>query len=211
MADEVEVTRDVPPRYPARPATLISDMFNRVSWGAIWAGVMVALGMETLFTLFGLFIGFDMYNPTAANPWAGVSIWSMAWYLVTAGWSMFFGAWCAARLSGVPLRRFAVLHGITTWGLATFATLLVVTSSVWAVLRASIALLVTGAAAPVAGAAAAPTPAATAGTLARIAGILWGGIMLGLITAIIGGLLGKPRMTAGEVQEAPGGPSRLAA
>ncbi len=211
MADEVDVTRDVPPRYPARTATRIGDLVNRVSWGAIWAGVVIALGMEALFTLFGFFIGFDMFKAGTADPWAGIPTWSMAWYLVTAGWSMFFGAFCAARLSGIPIRRISILHGLSTWGLATFATLLVVGSTVWAVLRASITLLVTGVAAPAAGVAAAPTPAATAGTLTEIAGVVWAGIMFGLITAIVGGLVGKPRLAAVELPEAPGGPSRLAA
>src|SRR5215467_5816105 len=98
MADDVK--RNEPVRYPSRYGVHLSNIINRVSWGAVWAGAIIALRMEALLTLFGLFIGFGMYNWKAANPWAGISVWSEIWYLVTAGWSMFFGAWCASRLSG---------------------------------------------------------------------------------------------------------------
>ncbi len=60
MADDV--THNAPPRYPVRPGVRVSETVQRVSWSAVWAGVMTALGMEALFTLFGLFIGFGMYN-----------------------------------------------------------------------------------------------------------------------------------------------------
>ncbi len=133
MADDVP--RDVPVRYPVQPGIRLSEVIKRVSWGAIWAGVMIALGMEVLFTLFGFFIGFGMYNWQAANPWSGISAWTTVWYLVTAGWSMFFGAWCAARLSGNPVREAGILHGITTWGLAAIATILITGVGTWAVLR----------------------------------------------------------------------------
>src|SRR5689334_11281057 len=100
MADEV-IRNDLA-GYPPRAG--LFGVFRRISWGAVWAGVMIALGMETLFALFGLFIGFHMYDWQAPNPWSGIPAWSTIWYLVTAGWSMFFGAWCAARLSGNPVR-----------------------------------------------------------------------------------------------------------
>lgn len=201
-----EVIRDVPARYPVRPARF-GEVFNRVSWGAIWAGALIALGMEALFTVFGIFIGFDMWNGAAANPWAGIRGWSIAWYLVTAGWSMFIGAWCASRFAASPLRGLGILHGMTTWGVATFATLLLVGVVAWGILREGIILLVTGAAAPAAGGA---NPAATAGAIRSVSDIIWIGLIVGLGTAILGGWLGRPRMAVIEGQEVPG-PSRLAA
>ncbi len=50
-----DVIRNDPPAVLARPG--LTSIAERVSWGAVWAGVMAALGMEVLFTLFGLFIG----------------------------------------------------------------------------------------------------------------------------------------------------------
>lgn len=206
-----EVVRNDPYVYGTRPGIRVSEMIDRVSWGAIWAGVMAALGMEALFTLFGMFIGFGMYNPTAANPWSGVPAWSLGWYLVTAGWSMFFGAWCSARLSGDPLRSVGILHAIATWGLATLVTLAIVVLASWAVLREGIAVL-GNLAVPVSPNTAVPGTAAQA-TVSDIAGIalrVWGGVLLGFITALFGGALGTPTNIATVREEVPAGTRRAA-
>jgi len=196
---------------------------NRVSWGSIWAGVMIALGLEALFTLFGFFIGFGMYNWQAANPWAGVSAWSTIWYLVTAGVSMFFGAWCAARLSGNPVREAGILHGLTTWGMATVATILIAAVGSWAVLREGInvlstAMITVAQTAPrvvnpgVVPSNAGPVGQATAGIISSISLHIWGGILLGFITALLGGWLGRPHTVVVDTREVvpPAAPRRAA-
>jgi hypothetical protein len=232
MAEEVINPNDSV-RYPTTGVRL-SDAANRISWGAVWAGVMIALGLELLLTLFGLFIGFGMYNYQTVNPWAGVSPWSTAWYLFTAAVSMFFGAWCAARLSGSSAREAGVLHGLTTWGLATVATVGIVTIGTWSVLRESVNVLSAQAITAEAmahspQAATARTPAAreangeanplepgpgtqaTAHAISRLAFRTWGGLLLGFITAILGGLLGRVRTVFFEGRQVPLGPTRLAA
>jgi hypothetical protein len=222
-------------RYPTT-GVRSSEMMNRISWGAVWAGVMIALGLELLLTLFGLFIGFGMYNYQAASPWAGISPWTTAWYLFTAAVSMFFGAWCAARLSGSPVREAGVLHGLTTWGLATVATIAFATVGTWSVLREGVNVLSTAAittatmaqspgTAPAAANAArqanreaaaiaqnsGPGTQATAHAISRLALGLCGGVLLGFITAIFGGLLGRARSVFFEERQVPLGPTRLAA
>ena len=232
-----EVIRNEPGTYVAN--SNLSDILKRVSWGAIWAGVMVALGMEVLFTLFGFFIGFGMYHWQASNPWGGISAWSTIWYLVTAGWSMFFGAWCAARLSGDPLRGDGILHGFATWGLATTATVLVVAVASWGVLREGIDVLSTAAitadqmvpaavnhltpgqvaqAAQQAGQAvnqiqanAGPVAQSTAHIISVLSLRIWGGVLLGFITALFGGLLGRSRPVIVAPQEVVPVPTRRAA
>jgi hypothetical protein len=171
---------------------------------------MIAVGMEILFALFGLFIGFGMYQGQAANPWSGVSAWSTIWYLVTAGWSMFFGAWCAARLSSDPLTGDGMLHGVTTWGLATTITIAFVALASWAVLKEGINMLGTAAIAAeqVAGPAVAQAAPggmahvqantgqiaqATADIISRLSLRIFVGVIVGFITALIGGWLGRSR------------------
>jgi len=217
-----EVNRDAPVIVtpPPPPPVIVPrriEPVNRTAWGAIWCGVVIALGMEALFTLFGFFIGLELYSThvnAAGAAGNSTSIWTTIWYLVTVGWSMFFGAWCASRLSGIW--ESGALHGIATWGLATFATILVVGITVWAVFREGILLLATGVVTPLGvmvgpgGGAIAVAPQNTAGVIANVAGRLWGGVMLGLITAILGGLAGRSRVRAlGETQQVPG--TRLAA
>lgn len=219
MADEV--IRDIP-RYPVRPVTGFSEILNRLSWSAVWAGVMIALGMEVLLTFFGLSIGFRMFHWDAANPWSGISAWSTIWYFVTMAWSMFFGAWCAARLSGNQLRESGMLHGMTVWGLASVATILITALGAWSVLREGIdtlgtAALTTGQVPAVGSQAlnqmqanAGPTVQATANAISRFALGTWIGMLIGFIAALLGGLAGRLRGVAFPAQETPGS-TRLAA
>lgn len=184
---------------PSQPA--FSGILERIAWGAVWAGVLVAVSMEVLFTLFGLFIGFGMYHYRAASPWGHVGAWSAIWYIVTAAWSMFFGAWIAARLSGNPTAGDGILHGISVWGLATFITLAGAAFASWAVLREGIVVMSTvaqtapGAVAPFGGVSP-PTPQMGQATASMISGIslrLFGGLLIGFVAAIFGGWLGRSR------------------
>jgi hypothetical protein len=233
MAEEVFTTSDVV-RYPTSGARF-GEVFHGISWGAVWAGVMIALGLELLLTLFGLFIGFGMYNYRAANHWAGISPWTTAWYLFTVACSMFFGAWCAARLSGIPVREAGVLHGITTWSLATIAGIAIVTLGTWAVLREGMNVLTEEVAVATETMAQSPhaipgvpnaaqqgnlaaieqnpggVAQATANTISRLALRIWGGVLLGFLMAILGGLLGRARTVYMQGREVPIGPTRLAA
>jgi hypothetical protein len=190
--------------------TGVTDIIKRISWGAVWAGVVAALGMEILLTLFGFFIGFRMYHGDAANPWRGLAAWSTVWYLVTAGWSMFFGAWCAARLSGNPVTGDGILHGISTWGMATTATVATMAIALWAILREGINVLATAALVtrqvapetvphippgelPRALGNAGPMAQATASLISDLSFVVFWGVLIGFVTAIIGGWLGRKR------------------
>ena len=226
-------------RYPARYGVHLSNVISRVSWGAVWAGFMIALGMEALLSLFGLFVGFGMFNWKAANPGAGIAAWTTIWYFVTVGWSMFFGAWCAARLSGNPVREAGILHGITTWGLTTIVSIAVLALGSWSALRTGVDVLSTAAiaTAQVAPSAinqtppsqlsqterqagqtmtqlqqnAGPAAQATAHAISKVALGGWIGLLIGFITAILGGLAGLPRSVVIEEQRVPAGPGTLAA
>jgi hypothetical protein len=216
MADDIRTYE--PAGYA--PGFVSRDILLRISWSAVWAGVVIALGMEVLFALFGFSIGFGMYHWQAASPWGGIAAWSTIWYLVTAGWSMFFGAWCAARLSGNPLAGDSILHGISTWGLATFGTVLLVAAGSWALLREGIAVLSTqmlaagqtGAMMVVPpGTNPGPTAQATANILSSLAFQIFIGVFIGFITSIVGGLLGRSRPVAVTVPDVAPVPIRRAA
>jgi len=147
---------------------------------------MVTIGMEALFLSFGIFINavFD-----------GSTIWGMAWYLVTMAVSFYCGAWCSARLSDVATRQSCVLHGVTTWGLATLGTILIA----FVTLRWGVTYLTAQAAAHT-----------TWGSVEQWGGLIWGGIALSLITAYIGGGAAFPTQATAVEQETPAAPLRRA-
>jgi hypothetical protein len=175
MADDV--IRDVPMR--------LSDRFNleKVSWGAIWGGTMVTIGLELLFLAFGIFI--------EAALGGGSTIWAIVWYLVTMGVSYYAGAWTAARLSDVSVRQVCVLHGLSTWGLSTLGTVIllgVATTTIMGFGRAAGLITL--------------TQANLWGNTELYLGVVWGGIMLSFITAYLGGASGLPGARVSAQEEA---------
>lgn len=191
MADDI--FRDVPSGYPASAGPRLSERFNleKVSWGSIWAGVMVTIGMEALFLTFGIFID---------AVFGGSAVWGAVWYLITMAVSFYVGAWSAARLSDVAVREISILHGLTTWGLATLSTILLIGIVLWGGLQLGTTIVLSRAtgALPFTGAAA-------WGFTEGMAGVIWGGIMLALLTAYLGGATGLPgtRTSAGQQPNAP--------
>jgi hypothetical protein len=194
MADDIN--RDVPSRYSAgvRPQGgdrfFDANTFDRVAWGAIWAGVMVTIGMEALFLAFGVFIN---------AIFGGSFIWVAAWYLVTMAISFYAGAASTSRLAHVSTQESGALHGLTTWGLATLSDVVIfgLAAAVigWAALTRSTAPL--------------SQVNVWGGATIEYAGIFWGGIMLSLMTAYLGGRTAHPAIgeTAGQ-ENAPSAPMR---
>jgi hypothetical protein len=100
-------------------------MINRVSWGAIFAGVVVALVVQVLLTMLGVGLGIATLDPgTADNPAASTfSIVAGLWYVISGIIAAFVGGYIAARVSGKTVPTTGALHGLTAWA---FTTLLVI-------------------------------------------------------------------------------------
>ena len=107
---------------------------NEVSWGAIFAGVVVALTTQVLLTMLGAGIGVATLDPgTGDNPSASAfSIAAGIWYLLSGIIAAFVGGYIAARLSGKTVPTSGALHGLTTWALTTLLVLWFLTSTVGA-------------------------------------------------------------------------------
>lgn len=125
---------------PGRPTATAADagiqatLLNKVSWGAIFAGVTIALVTQVILTLVGAGIGIATLDPAgsaASNPSAtGFSIGAGIWTLLSALISAFAGGYIAARMSGRADRLAAGLHGLTTWAFTTLLVLYLLTTTV---------------------------------------------------------------------------------
>jgi hypothetical protein len=115
-------------------------VISHVSWGAIFAGAVVALVVQLTLAMLGLGIGLYAYDPGAGSP-AGLGIGAMIWWVLSAIVALFFGGWVASRLSGIQTKTAGVLHGFVTWGLATLATVYLMTSTVGAFLGGGMSLI----------------------------------------------------------------------
>ncbi len=100
------------------------ERFLRVSWGAIFAGFVVAFATMVLLLLLGGAIGLSVLNvasPGDAEAWSwGAGI----WYILSTIIALFVGGMVAGRLAGVPRSVDSMLHGAATWGLIIVASLL---------------------------------------------------------------------------------------
>lgn len=142
-----------------------SAAIKRISWGAIFAGAVVAVVTGFVLNLLGLGIGLQAFDP-ASDPdtLGGFGIGQGIWAIISSLLSLFAGGWVAGRLAGMPRDIDGALHGIVVWGLTTLLTLYFLTSGVGRVVSGVSGLIGSGLSAVGSGiAAAAPDVARYAG------------------------------------------------
>ncbi len=214
MGDQVITNRTPGEVYPPAAGDVV--LIKRISWPAIFSGVLVALATELLFLAFGLFIGFKLSSP------GGINAWSTIWYFITCFFSLLFGGWVASRLSGNM--QHGALHGIVVWGLATVATFAFGLWLSWGVVTQGLGLVKTAAVTTAAVAPStmhnvtpneadrmateanraanqaeqqAPSLAATAAhDVSTVSLRIWIGILIAICGAMLGGAIGAPKLTA---------------
>ena len=107
-------------------------LINRVSWGAIFAGVVVGLVVQVLLTMLGVGIGVATLDPGAGdNP--AVSTFSIAtgvWYVLSGIIAAFAGGYIASRMSGKTVATTGALHGLTSWAFTTLLVLYLLSTAV---------------------------------------------------------------------------------
>lgn len=108
-----------------------SESFDRISWGAVFAGVTLALVTQIVLSMLGTGIGLSTIDPLEGDtPGAGIGIGAGIWWAVTSIVTLFIGGWVAGHLAGVPRRSDGALHGLLVWGLATLIAFYLLTSAV---------------------------------------------------------------------------------
>lgn len=97
---------------------------NRVSWGAIFAGIAAALAIQLLLYILGVGVGASSLSVvnTAGNPSVGgFSIDASIWWVVSGIIASFVGGVVSGRLCGAGSRSTAAWHGFVTWAATTLA------------------------------------------------------------------------------------------
>lgn len=119
--------------YPSTTAysTVAPSYVRRISWGAIIAGLIVALVCQILLSMLGVAIGASTVDPLQEQrPLEGLGTGAAIWWVVSSLISLFLGGCVAGRLAGVPRKGDGALHGIIMWGTATLITLLLAGTAV---------------------------------------------------------------------------------
>ena len=123
MAGLEEAHVDLGPRRP------------RISWGAIFAGAVAALGLWLTLYAFGLAVGLTALDPDNPGSLRSSGVFTGIWGVVSPLAALFVGGVVAGRGAGLVGRGEGAAHGLVMWGLATVVGAFMVIAAVAAVIR----------------------------------------------------------------------------
>jgi hypothetical protein len=106
---------------------------TRVSWGAIFAGTAVSLGLWVLLYAFGLAINFTALSPTDPDSLRAAGIGTGVWSVLAPLIALFVGGLVVSHESGVTRRLDGAIHGAVVWALAVLLGLFFIGSLVAAI------------------------------------------------------------------------------
>src|SRR3954469_1766847 len=102
-------------RVASPPVTRVPADGMRVSWGGIWGGVLVAMGLLVLLSALGVAVGFSAVESGTAQDagklMTGAGIWAGASLLV----SLFIGGMVSTRIGAVYDRTTGFFEGALVW------------------------------------------------------------------------------------------------
>jgi hypothetical protein len=102
--------------------------FARISWGAIFAGALIALATQLVLTLIGAAIGLATLNPASGQGPSGTTlgVGATVWVVISSLISLFLGGYLAGRLGGTFN---GWIHGLATWATVAMLTMLLLTTA----------------------------------------------------------------------------------
>ncbi|UQA55697.1 hypothetical protein [Polyangium aurulentum] len=111
---------------------------QRIRWGAVLAGLFLAIGAQVMLGLLGAAIGLTVVDARATDPLRGIATAAGAWVALSSLVALFFGGYAAAKLGGSIRRADGVLSGALTWAASLVLTLMLVGSGLSAALSGAI-------------------------------------------------------------------------
>ena len=117
------------PTLPSEDARTV--LINQISWGAVFAGVVVSLAVQLILNMLGVGVGASTIDPLAGeNPSVkGFSIGAGLWWTVSGIIAAFAGGHVAGRLAGKPRESTTSWHGLVAWAMATLVVFYLLTTA----------------------------------------------------------------------------------
>src|ERR1700733_11153367 len=105
---------------------------RRISWAAIFGGVILVIAVQLLLSMLGVGIGLGTVNVNAGTtPHASsLGIGAGVWWVISSCLALFMGDYIAAWLAGIEIRFDGVLHGLLIWAMTTVLTIYLLTSAI---------------------------------------------------------------------------------
>jgi hypothetical protein len=156
-----DVTYGKPIRY--------AEPIRRISWAAVFAGVILALVIQILLSMLGTGIGMSTINPMKGETPSAEALSASAavWWVLSGLIALFTAGWVAARFAGIPRQVDGMIHGLLTWGLSTLLLLFFIGTALGALIGGTLNLVGSGVSAI------APNVANVAGQMLSESDISW--------------------------------------
>ena len=91
---------------------------RRISWTAIWGGIVATLGVLILMLFLGSALGLTVFDPFKGPFYETAMSWAtLAWAAFSVVVASFFGAWVSGHWANVQESEDAFIHGVLTWAL----------------------------------------------------------------------------------------------
>lgn len=135
---------DVPHQTPLTPGEdARSVLINRISWGAVFAGVAVALVTQVLLNMLGVSLGAATIDPASGETPAASSmtIGAALWWSISGIIAAFLGGLTAGRLAGRPKETTSAWHGLVAWAATTIFVLYFATTAVGSIVGGAFSTL----------------------------------------------------------------------
>lgn len=97
-----------------------------VSWGAIFAGTLVAVGVWLLLHVLGIGAGLTAIDPARTDSLRRAGIGTGVWSMLAPILALFVGGLVVGRLAGPLSRLTGAIHGAVVWSLSTVASMALV-------------------------------------------------------------------------------------
>ncbi|RKH06447.1 hypothetical protein D7V97_22490 [Corallococcus sp. CA053C] len=98
---------------------------SKLSWGAIFGGTFVALGVWILLYTLGLALGLSSVDPGNTGSARSAGIFTGIWGIISPLIALFVGGVVAARTAGIVDKTAGAMHGAVMWGLTTLLGVIV--------------------------------------------------------------------------------------
>jgi hypothetical protein len=139
---------NVPLGTTSPPATEVAyvESIKRISWAAIFAGVILALVIQLLLSMLGTGLGLSMVDPVEGEtPSAeALSVSAGIWWILSGLIALFTAGWVAARLAGIPRQVDGMIHGVLTWSLSTLLLVFFIGTALGALIGGTLNLVGSG-------------------------------------------------------------------
>jgi hypothetical protein len=99
--------------------TIVDRRQPFMSWGAVIAGTVLAVGLWVLLQTLGMGLGLAAIDTDDAGSLKGAGIGTGIWSIIASLIAMFVGAMLAGRLAGTRESKVGAMHGSVMWALAS--------------------------------------------------------------------------------------------